>query len=212
MKKILALVLSLTMILTVASAFAANGSPEKPTPTGSIITPTPAPDPTATPEPTSAPDPTATPEPTNTPGGGGQGGGTVVTEEPKVTIKFLTDTDASKKIIEEFKAALEKGELPDAIKDKVPEGFKNVTEMLTVQFEGEVDKVTKEMILNVFFETQYAKDQKVIVLIGVLTKDPIEWQAFNGVGKEDGSVDVTLPADVFNTLKTDPFLICVISE
>lgn len=169
MKKILALVLSLMMILTVASAFAANGSPEQPSTK-------------------------------------------IVTDDPNASAKFIDDTEASKKIIEEFKAAQANSELPAAIKDKVPEGFKNVTEMVTAQFDGDVAGISKDVILNVMFETQYAKDQKVVVLIGVLSKDPVEWQACDGIVKEDGSIDVTLPASLLGTLKTDPFMICVITE
>ena len=179
MKKLFSLVLTLALLLTAVSAFAA-GSKE-------------------------------------TPGGGG----TVVpvTEEtPEIGISFIDDTDASAAAIKAFGEAKDAGDvlapLPEDVSALVPEGFGTVSELLTAQFDGEVDKVTDDMLINVMFETPYAEGQKVIVLIGILpeAEGEIEWKVFEGVGKADGSVDVTVTKDVFEKVKTNPFLIGVISE
>ena len=150
------------------------------------------------------------------------GGGSVVpkTEEaPEISVKFIEDTEASAAAIKAFADAKEAGDilapLPEDVRALVPEGFGTINEMLTAQFEGELDKVTDEVILNVKFETPYADGQKVIVLFGILPAEAdgeIEWLAFDGVGKADGSVDVTVPKAVFEKIQTNPFLIGVISE
>ena len=179
MKKLFSLVLTLALLLTAVSAFAA-GSKEEPS-----------------------------------------GGGTVVpvTEEtPEIGISFIDDTDASAAAIKAFGEAKDAGDvlapLPEDVSALVPEGFGTINDLKTAQFDGEVDKVTEDMLINVMFETPYAEGQKVIVLIGILpeAEGEIEWKVFEGVGKADGSVDVTVTKDVFEKVKTNPFLIGVISE
>ena len=178
MKKILALVLALMMVLCAVSALAA-GSKE-------------------------------------TPGGGGS---TVEEEAPVITVKFITDSEASAAAIKAFKDAFDAGDvlapLPDAIKAQIPDGFGVINEMVTAQFEGEVGKVTDDMIMNVMFETKYGEKEKVMVVIGILPEaadGEIEWNMFEGEGKADGSVDVTIPKAIFEKVQTNPFLIGVISE
>ena len=182
MKKLFSLVLTLALLLTAVSAFA-TGSKEEPNQGGTVV-------------------PAAETE-----------------VAPEIGVKFVADTEASAAAIKAFADAKEAGDvlapLPDDVKAKVPEGFANINELLTAQFEGDVAKVTDDMILNVKFETAYADGQKVIVLIGILPAaegEEIEWQAFDGIGKADGSVDVTVPKAVFEKVQTNPFLIGVISE
>ena len=182
MKKLFSLVLALALLLTAACAFA-QGSKEEPTNGGAAV---PA---------------------------------TETEEAPEIGVSFIADTEASAAAIKAFADAKEAGDilapLPDDVKAKVPEGFATINEMVTAQFDGELDKVTDDVILNVKFETAYGDGQKVIVLIGILPAEAdgeIEWQAFDGVGKADGSVDVTVPKAVFEKVQTNPFLIGVISE
>ena len=182
MKKLFSLVLALALLLTAVSAFA-TGSKEEPSQSGTVV-------------------PAAETE-----------------EATEISIKFIADTEASAAAIKAFADAKESGDilaaLPDDVKAKVPEGFATINELLTAQFEGDVAKVTDDMILNVKFETAYAAGQKVLVLIGILPTaegEGIEWQTFEGVGKDDGSVDVTVPKAVFEKVQTNPFLIGVISE
>ena len=140
-------------------------------------------------------------------------------ETPEVSVKFIDDTEASAAAIKAFADAKEAGDilspLPEDVKALVPEGFVNINEMLTAQFEGEIDKVSDDVILNIKFETSYAGKDKVIVLFGILPAEEggeIEWQAFEGAGKEDGSVDVTVPKAFFDKVQTNPFLVGVISD
>ena len=147
------------------------------------------------------------------------GGGTVV-NVPEITIKFIDDTEASAAAIKTFADAKEAGDilapLPEDVRAMIPEGFGTINEMRTAQFEGEIDKVTTdEFILNVMFDTPYGEGKKVVVLIGILpetAEGEIEWKVFNGVGKADGSVDVTVTKEIFEKVQTNPFIIGVISE
>lgn len=182
MKKVFSLVLALALLLTAVSAFAA-GSKEEPNQGG-----------------TAAP-------------------ATTTEEAPEISVKFIADTEASAAAIKAFADAKEAGDilapLPDDVKAKVPEGFATINEFLTAQFEGKFDNLPDEVILNIMFESSYAGVPKVIVLIGILPEaegEEIEWQAFDGVGKDDGSVDVTVPKAIFEKIQTNPFLLGVISE
>ena len=185
MKKILTLVLALALILTAVSAFAS--SPEEPNQGGNAV-------------------------PNN-------GGAVVAVKAPEITVKFITDTEASAAVLKLFADAAAAGDvlapLPDDIKAKIPEGFNKINELLTAQFEGDLSLVKDEMILNVMFQTPYGDGQDVMVLIGILPEKAdgeVEWNVYKGVGKADGSVDVTVPKEIFEKVQTNPFLIGVISD
>ena len=143
-------------------------------------------------------------------------GGTVV-DKPEIGISFIDDTDASAAAIKAFGDAKDAGEalpLPEDVLALIPEGFGTVNEMVTAQFGDGVDQLTEDALINFVFDTAYAEGQKVIVLIGILpeAEGDIEWKVFEGTGKADGSVDVTVTKDVFEKVKTNPFLVGVISE
>ena len=172
MKKIIALVLALALVLTAVCALADNSK--------------------------------------QTTGGGGSSGGsssgssTVVTEEPVITIKFVKDTDKSAAVIKAFKDAYDKGDvlsvLPDDIKAQIGEGQVNINEMLTAAFDGDVSKITKDVVMTVKFETLYKAGEQVTVLLAIL-KDPVEWHTFKGVGLADGSVQFTIPKAIFDAIQ-----------
>ena len=153
------------------------------------------------------------------PNQGGAAATTTTEKAPEISVKFIADTEASAAAIKAFADAKEAGDilapLPADVKAKVPEGFATINEFLTAQFEGKFDNLPNEVILNIMFESSYAGVPKVIVLIGILPEaegEEIEWQAFDGVGKDDGSVDVTVPKAIFEKIQTNPFLLGVISE
>lgn len=176
MKKILALVMALVMVLGVASAMA-EGSKQ-------------------------------------TPGGGG----TTVETPAAVTVEYAADTEVSKAVIGEFEEAAKSGDvlalLPDAIKAAIPGGYNTINEMVTAEFVGDVNEVADYSVMNFTFETKYVAGSTVIVLVGILpaTVDgEIEWYAFNGSVLEDGSVNVTLPKEIFTKAQNDPFILSIVS-
>ncbi len=149
---------------------------------------------------------------------GGGGGSTGDSDEPEIKIEVVADTNLSKAAIEAFKKD-PLGPLSDEIKANIPADYGTINEMLTAKFVGEVGAVKKEVKMNMMFETHYGKDEKVIVIIGILPADAtdvkvedIEWQEFDGIGEEDGSVTFTIPKDTFVKINTNPFLIGVISQ
>ena len=149
-------------------------------------------------------------------------GGTGAVEEGETfTIKFVDDTPVSKATIEKFQEAYNSGDvlapLPADISSAIPAGFTKMNELLTAQIEGYKSGETDTVTINVMFETPYYDGTEVMVLIGILPADQtqedaeIEWSAYKGYGQEDGSVNVTIPVEVFDKINTNPFLIGVIS-
>lgn len=149
-------------------------------------------------------------------------GGTAVTPaktEPVITIQFIEDTAISKAVIEAFKAAYDQGDilaaLPEEVRAQVPEGFGKLNEMWTAQFEGDVSKVIKEVKMEIAFQTEYGKDAKVLVLLGILPESvegDVEFSSYEGKGLENGHVEITIPVEVFQKIQNNPFIIGVISE
>ena len=166
MKKILALVLALVMVLGVASVMA-EGSKQ-------------------------------------TPGGGGEG-------EDGIAVDFVEDTEVSEAIIDNFKFE----NLPENVKSKLPENYTKINEMVTAQFVGDVSEVADYTVMNFKFNTLYAADTTVMVLIGVLpaTADgEVEWfDPLKGTVQEDGSINATLPKIIFDTIQNKPYILAVVS-
>ena len=132
---------------------------------------------------------------------------------PEISISFIPDTSASATIIKAFKEAHDAGDdlkaLPDDVRAKIGEGQTKISELLTAKFEGDLSKITGDMVLIVKFETPYKEGEKVTVLLGILN-EPVEWHTFSGVGLKDGSVQITVPKDIFDKVQTDPFVIGVV--
>ena len=135
-------------------------------------------------------------------------------EEPEIGIEFIDIPAAAAATIDVLKAAFENGDLSGALAGiSVPENYKTVNEVAAAQFTGECAKVTKDKVLNIKFNTPYEAGKEVLVLIGIIGEAGVEWEEpFKGVGKDDGSVDVTVPAAVFTKVLNNPFLVAVISE
>ena len=136
--------------------------------------------------------------------------------DPEIGITFLKEIpEAAAAAVEALKAANDKGDLTDAAEGvTIPDNFKDkkVVEVLAAQFDGDCANVTKEKVLNLKLGTPFTAGQEVLILIGIIGDDGVEWEnpPFVGAGKEDGCVDVTLPSAVFIKLMNIPFLAGVI--
>lgn len=186
MKKILALVLALTMILTAVSAFAA-GSPSPVNPGG---------------------------KGGGTTGGGGYTGYDTTAEE-EVTMGKVADNDATKAIKQLFVDGNAAGDplskLPDDVKGKIAEGFKTVNEMVTYQLSGDVSKVNS-LTLTFTFETKYADGEEVTVLIGIAGAKETEWIVKTGKGDKDGNVVVSVTKAELDKISSNPFVVIPVSK
>ena len=184
MKKILALVLALTMILTAVSAFAAD-SPENPGKKGGGTT-----------------------------GGGGSTAYDTTVEEEVTMGKVADNdaTKAIKQLFVDGNAAGDPlSKLPDDVKGKIPEGFKTVNEMVTYQLSGDVSKVNS-LTLTFTFETKYADGEEVTVLIGIAGAKETEWIVKTGKGNKDGDVVVTVTKAELDKISSNPFVVIPVSK
>jgi len=62
------------------------------------------------------------------------------------------------------------------------------------------------------FPTKYTAGQKVVVMIGVQQNGTVSWMSFAGTVLNDGSVSVTLPADVLLRIQNGNAVIAVLND
>ena len=132
-----------------------------------------------------------------------------------VSLVIVDDTEESAALIKVFQDAFAAGDvlspLPEDVRAQIPEEQKNINEMVTAQFVGDVDKLEGTLKVNLKLDTPYEKDQKVTVLFGKLG-DPVAWKVFEAAGMEDGSIEFILPAGDVMEMGNDPFVLAVVSE
>ena len=194
MKKILALVLTLVMVLCAVSALAESGDSKRlPDSQQTDVTP-------------------ATPATPGTPYYGG-----AAKQEEELTLKILDEaTEESQVVLDAFKAAFDAGDvlsaLPEDVRAKIPEELTQINEMVTAEFIGDTEKVNGSYECTIIFETLYEADQDVAVLFGKLGGEETAWTVLMGRTNADGAVVVTVPADVIRNLGNDPFVLAVVSK
>ena len=186
MKKILALVLALMMVLTAVSALAA-GSPENPggKTTGGGTT------------------------------GYSTDTTEEETKEDEVEAATVADTDATKAIKEELQKAAESGDvlsvLPDDVKAEIGEEFTKVNEMVTIKIAEGLD-ATKGLSIKKAFQTPYAKGA-IKVLVAVPGADgKVEWIAVNGNVNEDGEVVAVVDEAIYNKIAGKEIVMVPVSK
>ena len=146
--------------------------------------------------------------------------GTVEVPGVLIQIVKVPDTDFTKKLKLEVAAAQEKGNILEAfagdVKNLIPEEHTEANEMETVQFDGELGKVTDKVKVTYKFATPYGKDQKVTVMIGFPEKDNPDyvpcWEAIPGVGTESGEVEFYVTRELLDKIETEPFVIIPLSK
>ena len=199
MKKILSLVLALAMILTAVCALAeAKPSKQDDKPSGSVW-------------PTEEELKAIKAHNFGQNSGSTEAADTTEEAEPEIGIKFLDSIpDAAASAVDAIKAAVEKKDFTGAFGDVTVDGITNVNEIVAAQFEGDCAGVTKDKILNIKFATPYEAGTEVKVLIGIIGEDGVAWeQPFKGIVKDNTSIDVTVPAALFNKVLNNPFLVVV---
>ena len=68
------------------------------------------------------------------------------------------------------------------------------------------------LTVNCVFPTKYTAGQKVVVMIGVQQNGTVSWMSFAGTVLNDGSVSVTLPADVLLRIQNGNAVIAVLND
>ena len=105
--------------------------------------------------------------------------------------------------------------LPDDVKAKIPEGLTNINEIVTAQFEGDTTKVSGTVILKITFLSEYEEGQDVAVLFGKLTATGVEWTVAEGKTVKDGDVvkvQVSIPAELVKSLGNEQFARAVVNK
>ena len=199
MKKIIALVLALVMILCAVSAMAE--SPKKSGDTDNKQTTE------------------VTPADATDSGAQKNAGGNYYPADDGLKLEILSlNPENVQKILDKFKEAYEAGDVlaafPEDVRALIPEDLKTVNEMVGARFVGNTDKVTTDMRVNIKFLTLFdkEKDSEVAVFFGKINGEDVAWTKYDGTVKEDGSVDVIVTKDMIQSLKNEPFVIVVVSK
>lgn len=186
MKKTLALVLALVMVLCAVSAMAEGSKTVEDTQSTTV-----------------------------TSGGGYYAPAPAPAEAEVPTMEIVTPSAAAQAIIDQFKAAHDAGDilsaLPDDVKAQVGEGLVNVNEMIAVKFNGDTN-VTDAVEVTLSFMTKYNAGDEVAVLVGKLDGENVKWTVMKGKINEDGDVVLIVPAEMVKDFENDEFLIAVVSK
>lgn len=140
---------------------------------------------------------------------------TTTVSEPTISLEIIEDTEESAAVIDAFKDAFDAGDvlaaLPDSIRAALPEDAKAINEMVTTRFAGDVASVTSDVAVNIVFDTQYPAGESVSVLFGKLGGEEVAWTVLNGTVQEDGSVNVTVPLSLLQSVQNEAFVLAVVS-
>ncbi len=79
-------------------------------------------------------------------------------------------------------------------------------------------KGSGDFAVTLTFATAYAKDEPVVVMIGIVTENGVEWIALEGIGTDStaveqaGGVAVTIPAEIVEQIQNGTALVAVVSK
>ncbi len=132
------------------------------------------------------------------------------------TLGIVTPSAAAQAIIDQFKAAHDAGDdlgaLPDDVKSQIGEGLVNINEMIAVKFSGDTN-VANEVEITLSFMTKYTNvGDDVAVLVGELDGENVKWTVLKGKVNGDGDIVVMVPAALVKGLENNEFLIAVVSK
>ena len=102
--------------------------------------------------------------------------------------------------------------LPDDVKAKIPEGLTQINEMVTAQFVGDTTAIEGPVECEIVFESPYEADQDIAVLFGKLGGADVAWTVLEGKTNADGAVVVIVPEDLVKDLANDAFVLAVVSK
>lgn len=98
-----------------------------------------------------------------------------------------------------------------ALKDILGTDELNVYEFVPVTASN-FDETTGDVTATLLFATPYAADAKVVVMVGLVNADAIEWTALEGTVNADGAVEVVFPAALVTAIQNGTALLAVVSK
>ena len=126
-----------------------------------------------------------------------------------------TPSAAIQAIIDQFKAAHDAGDdlgaLPDDVKVQIGSELTKVNEMIAVKFSGDTN-VADAVEVTLSFMTKYTPGDEVAVLIGEMDGENVKWTVLKGKVNDDGDVVVMVPAALVKGLESNEFLVAVVSK
>ena len=136
----------------------------------------------------------------------------VKTQEENVKVTATENTDeAILNLLASLMADNSINNLPAEAKAVLPEDstYAQVVEAVTLVIEG--GTAEKDLIINLKFPTSFEAGKKLGVLLGVPAGTLIpEWKFVEGIGKDDGSVDVVLNGELQDWLNGREFIALVL--
>lgn len=107
------------------------------------------------------------------------------------------------------------GEVKDTAGEAVSLEGKSIDEFMPLVVAG-VETIEGEENVKVGFKfaTTYAKDQVVVVLVGIVNPlfNEVEWTALEGVGTEDGGIEVVFSAEMLAEIQNGDAMMAVASD
>ena len=131
----------------------------------------------------------------------------VTTEDPNVTV-IATDNDGEA-VTDLLTDLMEDNAIPEDAAAVLPEGstYTQVEEVATLKIIG--GTTDEDLVVNLKFPTDFS-GKKVAVFLGALENDEIvEWKVVETVGKDDGSIDLTLTNELQKWLNGREFVVMI---
>lgn len=133
---------------------------------------------------------------------------TVTTSNAKVKVRATENN--SEDVVKLLTALYADNSIPAFAKTILPEGntYSKVEEVATMKIEG--GTAEEDLVINLAFPTNFG-GKDVAVLLGTLEGEKIvEWKCIETVGKDDGSIDLTLDGEMQDWINGREFvaLIC----
>jgi hypothetical protein len=202
MKKVLALVLALVMVLTAAAALADGAqSPVGPTPGGEVTPVVPATDTTGG---------TTTDTATTTNNAATQPYWTTVPAVAPVTMSmFDTDPEEVQAFISDVKNNGLSG-LPADILAKIA-GFDTISDAVSSKFEGDVTAVKTGLEATISFKSALPANEDVKALI-VIFANQISYEVLDGKTTADGKLKVVLPNELVKKIGSNVFAVFALTK
>ena len=128
----------------------------------------------------------------------------VATTSKNVTV--IATENESEPVVELLKTLIKDNSIPAEAKKALPEGSKytKVLEAATIKIVG--GTAEEDLVVNLAFQTNF-KGKEIAILLGAIENNKIvEWKSVELVGKDDGTIDLTLDGDIQDWLNGREFI------
>ena len=128
----------------------------------------------------------------------------VTTTSKNVTV--IATENESEPVVELLKTLIKDNSITAEAKKALPEGSKytKVLEAATIKIVG--GTAEEDLVVNLAFQTNF-KGKEIAILLGAIENNKIvEWKSVEVVGKDDGTIDLTLDGEIQDWLNGREFI------